>query len=573
MQRENDVQLINRILLGDDEAFGILVQKYQKSVHALVWRKVRDFHYAEEVTQDTFLRAYGKLSTLRNPNLFAGWLYVIANGLCIDWLRKQKPAIQSLEEMSVKEINRLMYERYVSEQRETQATERRYAIAEKLLEKLPESERTVVTLHYLGEMTAKEIGNFLGVSVNTITSRLQRARRRLQREEELLIGEILSSIPFPANLAENIMQCVADMTPTPPPAATKPLLPWVAFGAATVLIALLLGASNRYLTRFQKPYSFEAASEHTIEIIEAPVFLDIDSKPDVRNQIGRDAPSGQNGDAGSQTSETLLTSTAGEASGQHEKNIESCTQNLVVIGEAIQTYQREHDDFPEWLSDLRPKYLTDAHVFICPADTTDGKADFPQNPDPKMSVSYDYEFHPEYRAEKSGQRLVYGDAIPLVRCRHHANEDFYALNLSFSYMIYKSSKNWEYTPEDMYDSPEAAITAFEDILKQHPNDMRFFRFYPLLIGLYVKVGNEQSADALIEQFKSSMEPDIWGYATLGDMLEAMERYEDMLQVFKEAEQHNLDDKFVFGRLAYIHKKLGNTELEKEYERKAYPNSN
>ena len=55
---ENDVQLIRRILSGDDEAFSVLVRKHQKSVHALVWRKIGDFHIAEEITQDTFLRVY-----------------------------------------------------------------------------------------------------------------------------------------------------------------------------------------------------------------------------------------------------------------------------------------------------------------------------------------------------------------------------------------------------------------------------------------------------------------------------------------------------------------------------------
>ena len=76
---EDDVQLIRRVLSDDDEAFNILVQRYQRGVHALVWRKVSDFHYAEEITQDTFLQAYKKLSTLKNPKQFAGWLYVIAN--------------------------------------------------------------------------------------------------------------------------------------------------------------------------------------------------------------------------------------------------------------------------------------------------------------------------------------------------------------------------------------------------------------------------------------------------------------------------------------------------------------
>ena len=56
----NDVQLIQRILSGDDEAFGTLIQKYRKGVHALAWRKIGDFHYAEEITQDVFLQVYKK---------------------------------------------------------------------------------------------------------------------------------------------------------------------------------------------------------------------------------------------------------------------------------------------------------------------------------------------------------------------------------------------------------------------------------------------------------------------------------------------------------------------------------
>ena len=192
MEREDDVQLIRKVLSGDSEAFNTLVQKYQSSVHALVWRKIGDFHYAEEITQDTFLQAHEKLSTLRDPNQFAGWLYVIANRLCIAWMRKQRPAMQSLSETSVKEIDNLTYEHYVSEQRESEATERRYEIVEKLLEKLPDGEREVMTLYYLGEMTAKEIGTFLGVPVNTINSRLHRARKRLQANQEVLVVDLES---------------------------------------------------------------------------------------------------------------------------------------------------------------------------------------------------------------------------------------------------------------------------------------------------------------------------------------------------------------------------------------------
>ncbi len=191
MEIEDDAQLIQRILSGDDSAFNRLVQKYQKSVHALVWRKIGDFHYAEEITQDTFLKAYKNLSTLSNRDQFAGWLYVIANRLCIDWQRRQKFVPQSLQEVSMKEIEESAYRRYVSEKQETASRERRYEIVEKILKRLPESERTVVTLHYLGEMTAKEIGKFLGVSVGTIDSRLHRARKRLKNNEERLVREVI----------------------------------------------------------------------------------------------------------------------------------------------------------------------------------------------------------------------------------------------------------------------------------------------------------------------------------------------------------------------------------------------
>ena len=190
MEKEDDVQLIHKILSGDDEAFNILIQKYQKSVHTLVWRKIGDFHYAEEITQDTFLQAYEKLSTLKDPSQFAGWLYVIANRLCIAWMRQQRPATQPLDVPSIKAIDNLTYERYVSEQRETEAIERRYEIAEELLAKLPESEREVMTLYYLGEMPTKEIGELLNVPVNTIVSRLHRARKRLQVDQELLTMDL-----------------------------------------------------------------------------------------------------------------------------------------------------------------------------------------------------------------------------------------------------------------------------------------------------------------------------------------------------------------------------------------------
>ena len=311
MEREDDVQLIRRTLAGDDTAFGVLLQRHQKSVHALVWRKIGDFHTAEDITQDTFLQAYEKLSTLKNHNQFAGWLYVIADRLCIDWSRKRRLITQSLEDTSVEDIERASYMHHVSEEQETERTERHRELVKKLLAKLPESERTVVTLYYLGEMTTKEIGKFLGVSVGTIKSRLRRGRKRLREDEELMIQEVFGGVQIPASLGENVMRRVADMTPTPAP-ASKPFLPWIAVGAAAVLIALLLGTSEQYLTRFQKPYSFEARSEPTIEIVDTPIILDIATKPAVRNRVGQSTAPGTTSRASTQGSHVTSASVTSE---------------------------------------------------------------------------------------------------------------------------------------------------------------------------------------------------------------------------------------------------------------------
>ncbi|MDE0689976.1 MAG: hypothetical protein OXI61_17575 [Candidatus Poribacteria bacterium] len=164
-----------------------------------------------------------------------------------------------------------------------------------------------MTLYYLGEMTAKEISKFLGVSVNTITSRLRRARERLQKDQERLVQEVLGGVQLSSNLTENVMRQIADVKPTPPPVA-KPLFPWSAFGIATLLVALLLGATGQYLVRFQRPYSFEAVSEPTVEIIDTFILLDVDSKPDVRNQVGRATSADKNLGTERQASETPVVS-------------------------------------------------------------------------------------------------------------------------------------------------------------------------------------------------------------------------------------------------------------------------
>ncbi len=260
-----------------------------------------------------------------------------------------------------------------------------------------------------------------------------------------------------------------------------------------------------------------------------------------------------------------------ELTEQHEQNIETCTQNLLAIGKAIEAYQKEHGDFPMWLSDLHPKYLVDENVFICPSDEKGGKPIYTGNTDPEMPVSYSYELNPEYREWKTGQREVYGDAMPLVRCRHHANDDFAVLNLSFSGRVYRSANVWENRPLEIYENAEAAIAALADGIQRQPDNRNFGYVYPMLVDLYIQAERTEDAENLISGYKETLKPDSFGeYFVLGDMLKLMNRDEEILQLFTKLEEQFPENRSVFSRLAKIHERLGNAELANEYRLKADP---
>ncbi|MCY4553157.1 MAG: DNA polymerase III subunit beta [Candidatus Poribacteria bacterium] len=190
MTRNDDVALIQRILAGDETAFAGLVRKHQRQVHALAWRKIGDFQIAEDITQETFLQVYQKLETLEDPTLFSKWLYAIVNHLCIAWFRKNRLQTEPLEEVYISGIETEPYSRYVASEHAKIAAEAQRDLVEKLLVKLKVNDRKVITLHYFEEMTSPEIGEFLGVSENTIKSRIRRARQQLKKYESI-IREVL----------------------------------------------------------------------------------------------------------------------------------------------------------------------------------------------------------------------------------------------------------------------------------------------------------------------------------------------------------------------------------------------
>lgn len=257
---------------------------------------------------------------------------------------------------------------------------------------------------------------------------------------------------------------------------------------------------------------------------------------------------------------------------QKLKNIETCTHNLQEIGKAIQSYYKEHGEYPEFLSDLHPIHLTDANVLICPADKKDGKPLFSQLTDPKKPVSYDYQMHRTNQKNAVDEKTMYGDVAPLIRCWHHYERNFdKILNLNYANKVNQSNLLWNDSLEQLYGSVEKAIETLESGLQKMPDNSRYFGAYLKLINLYLKAERKADAEKIINRFKTVMREDnYWDSFVLADMLEAMNLEDELTTLYlKLAEQHPTN-RFVLERIADYHREQGNAELELEYRKKYVP---
>ena len=285
--RTADGYIISKCLNGDKAAFGLLVDKYKEGVYALAYSKLGNFHDAEDVAQEVFIKAYRKLHTLKHYDSFHAWLYATTSNLCKDWIRARarRPDGEYIEDEDPKTLEVLSIEDY----REKAAQRSLHESLEEALESLPEMHRQVLTLYYLAGMSGKEMARFLGIAPMTAWRRLSRARAQLKKEMAAMMDTAFEGKRLPGGFTLRIVEAIKRMKIQPIPRTTG--LPWGISVAAGIIITVLSLNPNVNLTNSSdasagSPLPLEAKVLKTGEI---PVdVLDISHIPFIssRQRVG-----------------------------------------------------------------------------------------------------------------------------------------------------------------------------------------------------------------------------------------------------------------------------------------------
>ena len=174
----DETELLERARNGDSQAFGLLVERYQRRVVGVAQAVVHNQDDAIELAQETFVRAYENLAKFESRSSFSTWLYRIAANLSIDFRRREGRHQVLRGEAAENEINRLPSPQGDSYQ-ETVRTELSRRINEALKELTPEH-RAVILLREVEGLSYDEISEVLQVPRGTVMSRLHYARGRLR---------------------------------------------------------------------------------------------------------------------------------------------------------------------------------------------------------------------------------------------------------------------------------------------------------------------------------------------------------------------------------------------------------
>ncbi len=171
---DEDRDLVRFALAGDTQAFGRLVERYAERVLARVRRVVSRPDDAEDLAQEVFLLAFRRLDQLQDANRFSPWLSRIAENMAREWHRRRIVQIR-FEELLSKEWSRPHAD-------ESEAEREARMMVREAIRRLSGAHREVIELHYFKGRSYGETAHQLGLEVNTVRSRLQKARRRIRKE-------------------------------------------------------------------------------------------------------------------------------------------------------------------------------------------------------------------------------------------------------------------------------------------------------------------------------------------------------------------------------------------------------
>jgi RNA polymerase sigma factor (sigma-70 family) len=261
--RTDDRYIIHKCLNGDSAAFGILVDKYKASIYALAYSKLRNFHDAEDITQEAFIKAYRNLRTLRYWDDFPAWLYSITSNLCKNWIRSQstRPDRDFVADQNPDLLTRLSMNSY----RDGMTRES----VHEALNSLPEIYRQVLTLYYFSGMSIREIGGFLRIPPNTIAQRLRRARARMKQEMIAMMSETFEEQKLQADFTFRIVEAVKRIKIQPTPRTAG--LPWGLSLATGIIIAVLSIGSNFSISNPLRAFMDSVSTSRAADQGEIPV--------------------------------------------------------------------------------------------------------------------------------------------------------------------------------------------------------------------------------------------------------------------------------------------------------------
>ena len=182
MSYREDRYYIDKVIKGNRQAFSALVEKHQDNVYSLALKICSSREDAEEVAQDSFLKAFRSLDSFKGKSSFATWLYRITYNTAISCVRKKNYKVLSLEEFPADASDFLRS----GASEDFAENEYRKSVLAFALQRLNPEDRALISMHYIQDMDLDEIIDIVKITKSNLKVRLHRARKKM--EETLLLN-------------------------------------------------------------------------------------------------------------------------------------------------------------------------------------------------------------------------------------------------------------------------------------------------------------------------------------------------------------------------------------------------